>query len=289
LKSSWDLFKLTTYEFSLPSVKKVKTISLKAAKKKSKVSLEEDTDEEKDVVAMLAKNFSKLIKNDRFKKKFTQRLKKDPKVAKPEEADKKDPRGPRCFECSGYRHVRTDCGNLKQAKGKALNVTLNDESEEEEAPSKDKKFLPFIPPHEDPEESQSYYSKSSDDVEELKEAYKILYVKFLKLRETYQQHVLELNNLKTEKRTWLLKVTDLEETLLEAQLQIERMTDEKITQILSVQKCPSDKTGLGYVASSFEIASTSKNVFVKPKVPKPPLACVDKGKGIIGGEVIAGA
>jgi len=64
--------------------------------------------------------------------------------------------------------------------------------------------------------SQSYYLESSDeDREELKEAYKILYVKFLKLRETHQQHVQELNNLKTERSTMLMKITDLEENMLE--------------------------------------------------------------------------
>jgi hypothetical protein len=37
-------------------------------------------------------------------------------------------------ECSSYGHIRADCRNLKQAKGKAYNATLSDESEEEEAP-----------------------------------------------------------------------------------------------------------------------------------------------------------
>jgi hypothetical protein len=59
-------------------------------------------------------------------------------------------RGPRCFECSGFRHIRVDCENLKQAKGKTYNVTLSDESEEEEEiPAEDQKFLAFVAPHED--------------------------------------------------------------------------------------------------------------------------------------------
>jgi hypothetical protein len=28
------------------------------------------------------------------------------------ESDKKDPCGPKCFECSGYGHIPADCGNL---------------------------------------------------------------------------------------------------------------------------------------------------------------------------------
>jgi len=38
------------------------------------------------------------------------------------------------------------------------------------------------------------------------------------LKETCQQHVQELNSLKTERSTLLIKIQDLEEKLLEAQL-----------------------------------------------------------------------
>jgi len=95
---------LQTYEYSLPPVKKTKAIALKASKKKARVSSEEDSDNEDDAVAMLAKNFGRLMKNDKFKK-FTERLKKAPRESKPEEAEKKDLRGPRCFECSGFGHI----------------------------------------------------------------------------------------------------------------------------------------------------------------------------------------
>jgi hypothetical protein len=61
---------LQTYELSLPPVKKVKTISLKASKKKAKVSYEKDSNKEEDAVAILAKNFGRLMKNDRFKKEI---------------------------------------------------------------------------------------------------------------------------------------------------------------------------------------------------------------------------
>jgi hypothetical protein len=71
------------------------------------------------------------MKNDKFKKKVFERLKKAPKESEPEEAEKKDPRGPRCFECSGFGHRRADCGNLKKGKGKAYDATLSDELEEE--------------------------------------------------------------------------------------------------------------------------------------------------------------
>jgi hypothetical protein len=102
---------LQTYKLSLPPVKKLKTIALKASKKK---------------------NFERLMRNEQFKKKFSEKIKKVPREAELEEAEKKDPRGQRCYECSGFGHIRADCGNLKQGKGKAYNVTLSDEYEEEE-------------------------------------------------------------------------------------------------------------------------------------------------------------
>jgi regulator of replication initiation timing len=84
---------LQTYEYSFPPVRKEKTIALNASKKKTRVSSDEDSDIDEDVVAMLAKNIEWFMKNDKFKKRFN-RLKKAPQTAETEEAEKKDPRGP---------------------------------------------------------------------------------------------------------------------------------------------------------------------------------------------------
>jgi hypothetical protein len=77
-------------------------------------------------------------------------------------------------------------------------------------------FLAFVAPH--VEEEDSYYSKHSDNEEELKEAYKILCIEYEKLREGRKQHLNDLNSLQTEKSSFLLKVQELEEKLLETQL-----------------------------------------------------------------------
>jgi hypothetical protein len=136
---------LQTYELSLPPVKKMKTIASKASKKKVKVSSGDDYEDEEKVVAMQAKFFERLMRNERLKKKFSKKMKKAPRESEPEEAEKKDPRGPRCFECSRFGHIRVDCGNLKQGKEKAYNVSLSDEFEEEEALEQEK-FLAFVVP-----------------------------------------------------------------------------------------------------------------------------------------------
>jgi hypothetical protein len=202
---------LQTYEYFLPPIRKAKTIALKASKasqKKSKVSFDEDSDIDEDVVAMLAKNFERFMKSNKFKK-FSNRLRKAPHTTDTKEAEKKDPRGPQCFECSGFEHIRTECANLKTQRGKAFNATLNDESEKEEETLEEEKFLAFVAPHEDKEDSQSYYFENSEE-EDMQSAYQLQYVEFLKPREKYKQQVLELNNLRIEKTSMLIKTNDLE-------------------------------------------------------------------------------
>jgi hypothetical protein len=160
-------------------------------------------------------------------------------------------------------------------------VTLSDESDEEAPESK--KFLAFVAPH--VEEEDSYYSEHSDNGEGLKEAYKTLYIEYEKLREGRKQHLNDLNSLQTEKSSLLLKIQELEERLLETQLQLERVTDEKLTRMLSIQKSPTDKIGLGYVAPFSDVPSSSKTVFVKPTVPEPPPTVEDKGKDKVNDDV----
>jgi len=88
-----------------------------------------------------------------------------------------------------------------------------------------------------------------------------------------------------EKSSKRLRIQKLEEKLLETQLQLERVTDEKLTRMLSIQKSPTDKTDLGYVAPSSDDPSTSKTVFVKPTVPEPPPITEDKGKDKLNDDV----
>jgi hypothetical protein len=67
---------------------------------------------------MLAKNFEQFMKNNKFKKKFSGRLKKAPHTATLKEAEKKDPKGPQCFECSGFGNIKTKYANLGKIKAK---------------------------------------------------------------------------------------------------------------------------------------------------------------------------
>jgi len=83
----------------------------------------------------------------------------------------------------------------------------------------------------------------------------------------------------------LNKIQELEEKLLETQLQLERVTYEKLTRMLSIQKSPTDKISLRYVAPPSNTPSTSRTVFVKPAVPEPPPTVEDKGKDKLNGDI----
>jgi hypothetical protein len=82
---------------------------------------------------------------------------------------------------------------------------------------------------------------------------------------------MELSTVKTGKSTLLQKIMDFEDKLIDAQLQLEKFSDNKLAQMLTGQKCSSNETGLGYVATTdaSNITSTSKTVFVKPSIPEP--------------------
>jgi hypothetical protein len=55
--------------------------------------------------------------------------------------------------------------------------------------------------------------------------------------------------------------------------------------MLSIQKSPTDKTKLVYVAPPSNIPSTSRTIFVKLTVPERPPTFMDKGKDIISGDI----
>jgi hypothetical protein len=179
---------LQTYEYPLPPVKKAKGMAFKTTK--GRVSSDEDSDnEEEDELAMITNRINKLMKTD----KFIEGLRETPSKAKPEEEENEDLRGHRCCECSGFGHKRTECANLKQAKGKAYIVTLSDESEKGEKYPEN--FLACVAPHED--QNVLHYSKHSD--EKIKEEYCVLYVELMKMRESNQKKVMKINTMKTEK------------------------------------------------------------------------------------------
>jgi hypothetical protein len=80
---------------------------------KSRVSSNEDLDnEEEDELAMIANRINKLMN------KFIEGLRETPNEAEPEKEEKKDPRGHRCCECSGFGQLNVKI--LRRLRGRPI-------------------------------------------------------------------------------------------------------------------------------------------------------------------------
>ena len=84
-----------------------------------------------------------------------------------------------------------------------------------------------------------------------------------------------LNNVKTKNMLLLDKVKNLELELSVAREQTDRFASSKLDHILSVQKSPCDKTGLGFVESISVPAPHSTN-FVPSSSSEPPVSEIVK-------------
>ena len=80
-----------------------------------------------------------------------------------------------------------------------------------------------------------------------------------------------LNDVKTENTLLLDKIKNLELELSVAKEQTDRSASSKLDHILSVQKSPFDKTGLGFVESIFVFAPHYTN-FVPSSSFEPPIS-----------------
>ena len=97
--------------------------------------------------------------------------------------------------------------------------------------------------------------------------------------------------LRFENNFWVEKIKKFEAELFQVRAQLKRVSSAKLNEMLSLQKSASDRTGLGYGFSSYNIASTSTTIFVPPSNNveienidvKTNLASenLDKGKSIL--------
>jgi hypothetical protein len=93
----------------LPQPRKNKDIALRTLRKNSdELSDEESPDDEE--LALIAMKFYK--HEPRIYKRFGK------PIESTQDRNERDPRGPKCYKCSGYGHVRKDCANLMSNKPK---------------------------------------------------------------------------------------------------------------------------------------------------------------------------
>ena len=121
---------LQTYKLSLPSRRKIKSLTLKTINERMEAQDFSDEDEVEKEVAYLAKNFCKFLKFKRDGKSFEKgkfsNFKKDKKDFK--KKDSKDSPSSQlvmCFECKGHGHVKKECPTYLKAKGKVFATTFS--------------------------------------------------------------------------------------------------------------------------------------------------------------------
>ena len=120
---------LQTYELSLPSQRKSKSLALKTVNER--LEAQDSSDEVKKEVAYLAKNFCKFLKFKRDGKSFEKgkfsKFKKDKKdLKKKDSRDSSPSEMVTCFECKGHGHVKKEFPTYLKAKAKVFATTLND-------------------------------------------------------------------------------------------------------------------------------------------------------------------
>ena len=265
-------------------------------------------------IAYLAKTFKNFLRNNnrRARDKNTVETrnfrKNDPsKVNNTEKPREKvgqslnNSMGPQCFGCQGYGHMKSECPTYLKSKGKAMAVTLSDGevSDDESGYDEDGNFIAFTTTTVVNESVSAEENPSDGELSEdadLQEAYNKLCkiaakdamnvelgLKKIASLELDKKNLLVklfdaielLNNVKTEKMLLLDKVKNLEHELSIAKEQINRSASSKIDHMLSVQKFPSDKTGLGFVAS-INVSTPNSTIFVPSSSSEPPVSEVVK-------------
>ncbi|XP_023910018.2 uncharacterized protein LOC112021691 [Quercus suber] len=122
---------LQTYELSLPSQRKRKSLALKTINERVEAQDSSDEDKVEKEGVYLTKNFHKFLK---FKKdgkslekgKFSN-FKKDKKDFKKKYSKDSSPsQAVTCHECKGHGHVKKECHTYLKAKGKVFATTLSD-------------------------------------------------------------------------------------------------------------------------------------------------------------------
>ena len=204
-----------------------------------------------------------------------------------------------CFECQGYGYVKSECPTFLRSKGKVMTITLSDDeiSDNESGSDEDGNFIAFTATtvvDESVAIKENPFNVELSENADLQEAYNKLCkvaakdamsvdlgLKKIASLELEKKNLLVklfdanelLNNVKTENMLLLDKVKNLELELSIAKEQTNRSATSKLNHMLSVQKFPSDKTGLGFV-ENISVSELHSTNFVPSS--KPPLSEVVK-------------
>ena len=156
----------------------------------------------------------------------------------------------------------------------------------------DEEFMGIVE-ESDPEEDedtaglQENYNSLLEKSGEYARVAKATVKKMKKVKEDYRSLLVRYKEVKCEIETLngklikaYTKVRFLKHEVVQANAKLERVSTKKLDDVLSSQKTPSDKTGLGYTGKSSSAVNISKEVkFVKAKESFVVASIVEKTKG----------
>ena len=188
--------------------------------------------------------------------------------------------------------MKSECPTYLKSKGKIMAVTLSDNevSNDESRCDEDGNFIAFTTTAVVNESVSAEENPSDGELSEdadLQEAYNKLCKVVAKDAMNVELGMKKIESLELDKKNLLVKPFDANELLnnvktenmllldkvksLELDLSVARSASSKLDQILSVQKSPSDKSGLGFVESIFVSTPHSIN-FVPSSSSKPSVS-----------------
>jgi hypothetical protein len=296
---------LQTFELLLPKPKNLKNLALKikAAKGKSVVQSGEYSRDEEEI-ARIARKLRKIFRNNgNFRSRESKNVVNPSNEVRDNYEGRKDENhkdklssSHKCHECGGIGHIRANCGNLINSKGKAFNMTQSNESKNEEKAENVANYVAFEVSYDSEHEASESNSLDSEhgicdneskEEGDLQNASNDLYVECIKLKKLNKQHLQKLkevnlendqlsitltnlhaihSTLMSENHMLIAKVKSLENDLNESRNHLKTFSSEKLHRMLHNQKHLFDRTGLGFdksVVSSTNVASPSKFIFVK--------------------------
>ena len=263
-------------------------------------------------IAYLAKNFRNFLRNNnrrvRSKNNAKPRNFKKNEPTKVNNVDKSKEKvgqiasnslGQQCFDCHGYGHVKSEYPTFLRSKVKPMAVTLSDDevSDHEFGSDEDGNFFTFtattvvdenVLVEENPSDWELF--ECADLQEAFNKLCKVvakdainvdLGIKKIASLELGKKDLLLklldantlIDKVKTKNMLLLDKIKNLELELSVAREQTNRSTSSKLVHMLSVQKSPLDKTGLGFVESIL-VSETHSTNFVPSS--EPPLSEIIK-------------
>ena len=241
-------------------------------------------------IAYLAKNFRNFLRNNNrrvrgknnaeprnFRRNEPTKVNNNEKPKEKVGQTSNNSMGQQCFGCEGYGHVKSEYPTFLRSKGKVIAVTLSDDevSDNESGSDKDEKVsnMAMLILQEAYNKLCKVVAKDAMNVDlglqkiaSLELDKKNLLLKLLDANEL-------LDKVKTENMLLLDKVKNFELELSVVREQTNRSVSSKLEHMLSIQKSPLDKIGLGFEDSISMPKNHSIN-FVSSS--KPPMSEIVK-------------